>query len=125
MSYVTTIVIPEKEIKPVQGIHSDKTNELGFEEISASCQRISGTMYLVKNHGGFNAALYNYTIVVRGYERFSKKEIRGMVDNYPVKYPCLIALADDFFERNVIFVDVADSGIFGNVAHSNTWVKDC
>lgn len=122
---VITIKIEERKIVPGHGVGDVKTNELGFEEVSSSCQRISGTMYLVKNCGGFNAALYHYTRVMRGYESYSRKEIRGMVNNYPIEYPCLIALSDDFFERDKIFVDIADSGIFRHAAHYNTWVKDC
>ena len=89
----------------MQGVEiSKRDRELGiFEKISNNCARISGSMYLVKNQSGFNNALYNYTRVMRGCDWYSRKEIRSMVNNYPVKYPCLIALSDDFFERNIIF----------------------
>lgn len=123
---IITIEIKGREIEPRHGVGNAKRNEVGFEEISGSCQRISNSMYLVKNCGGFNTALYHYTRVVRGYDYYSRKKIRGMVNNYPIKYPCLIALSDDFFERDKIFVDVADSGIFDEVAHHySSWIRNC
>lgn len=86
-------------------------------------------MYIIKNQNGFNNALYHYTRIVRGRYRYSRKEIRGMINVFPKKYPCLISLSDDFFERNVIFVDIADSGIFDSIAHAHgigemSWIKD-
>ena len=115
----------------MQGVEISKRDRiLGiFEKISNNCARISGSMYLVKNQSGFNNALYNYTRVMRGHDWYSRKEIRSMVNDYPVKYPCLIALSDDFFERNIIFVDMADTNIFDPIAHAfgigeMSWIKD-
>ena len=123
---IVTIEIKEIKIKPRHGVGNVKRNEMGFEEISPSCQRLSTSMYLVKNCSGFNTALYHYTRVIRSCEYYSRKEIRGMVNNYPTNYPCLIALSDDFGERDKIFVDIADSGIFDAVAHYyDSWIRNC
>ena len=115
----------------MQGIETSKRDrELGvFEKISGNCARISGSMYIIKNQAGFNNALYHYTKIVCGRDWYSRKQIRGMINTFPRKYPCLISLSNDFFERDAIFVDIADSGIFDSIAHAHgigemSWIKD-
>ena len=103
-----------------------KINEIGLEDISSNCIHISGGIYAVKNCSGFNNALYHYIREMVGSTHYSRKEIRGMVNSYPVEYPCLIALSHDLFERSVIFVDKAKPGLFDAAAHYySSFIREC
>jgi hypothetical protein len=64
--------------------------------------------YKIKNQNGLNNALYDfYDATNHGNDsRYSKKEIRKSLENYPIQYPCKITIIDNMFECNRIFVDI-------------------
>lgn len=64
-------------------------------------QHIFANHYKVNNQNGFNNALYHYY-----GDKFTKQEIRAMVQNYPTVYPCEIYIMDFTMQCHRIFVQV-------------------
>jgi hypothetical protein len=63
----------------------------------------------VWNQNGFNNALYDfYEAVDESFPPFwpySKKDVRGMVQNWPKKYPCNINIIDKTHECGRIYIE--------------------
>ena len=85
-------------------------------KVNDRCYRLSHSMFIVLNKNGFDAALYEYMKPDDGtYEdtwNYSKKQIRQMTQNWPTRYPALIALSAETFEYSAISVDVIEGSLF-------------
>lgn len=66
--------------------------------------KISKHSYLVKNQNSFDKALYDFFGVDKE-SSYTKKEIRKMVESYPIVYPCLIVIFNQTFECSRIYTE--------------------
>lgn len=73
----------------------------------------SDSCFTVKNQNAFNKALYLYFGDDIKYKHSTKSEIRGMVREYPTKYPSTIIISYSHEGRN-IFIEFLDPTTFCN-----------
>lgn len=59
--------------------------------------------YWVKNQNGFKGAVKHF-LKGQGYNLYTNKEIKRMIQNYPTKYPCEIYIDERIFEQYRIFI---------------------
>lgn len=73
-------------------------------------RKITGHVYNVENQNGFNNALYDFYGASDDCDncRYSKKRVRGMVENYPKIYPRTIVIIDKVFECGKIHIEDFD-----------------
>lgn len=91
--------------------------------------KLSENLYVANNQNSFNQCLYDYF----GCDdedndtRYSKKEIREMLQNYPIPnehhskgtpvYPCAFVIIDKTYECGRIYVDIIDPFTFDEISH--------
>ena len=103
-----------------------------MEHISSNAIKLSSNLYVVNNQNGVEQSLYDYFGHNSNEQRYSKKEIRKMLQNYPKRtkkyhsrglsvYPCAFVIIDQTFECGRIYLDIVPPFTFDELVHSGNY----
>ena len=83
-------------------------------------KKITGHLYTAENQNGFNNAMYDYfNATDNGVDNTrTKKEVREMIQNFPISYPCAFAIVDMSFECSRVYIEEFDLDWEGHFSKS-------